>query len=1129
MAGATTIDELQVLITASSKEFAKQIEDVKGYISNLAKHAEKSTPRISAAAVAAGNIIAKVFTAAFRAVANSMDEAISRLDTLNNFPKVMSNLGISTEESKKAIDYLTEKLQGLPTTIDSAALAVQRFTSANGNIGASTQMFLALNNAILAGGASMEIQKSALEQVSQAYAKNKPDMMEWRTMMMAMPAQLKQIANAMGYATSNDLGEALRDGTVSMNEFMSTIAKLNREGANGFASFEDQARNATGGVQTSIINMKTALVRGLQQIMDAIGQSNIAGFFNMVAKAIGTAANYVIAFIRLVLTAINAIRALFGKSAISFGATASSASGAASAVSGIGDAADDATDAIGGTGKAAKKLQQQLAGFDEMNVLKEPDSGSSGGGNSGASGAGGGVGDIGDFGNPWEGLEDSASKAEEQIEAIMAKIRSTFENIFSGIDFEGIILALKNAFIRLWDDIKGAFSSVSPIFSDLWGYLKEVLNWTGTSLIPSILNAIGGALQFLGAVLGELWSSYLKPFVDDFLVPIARWTGGAIVKTLNGIGDGLRNIAKNEKSVKKVTDALVAFGTAIAGIKITKIVSALKTAITVFTSASKAGLTLSSAFGAVAGESTGLISVLAGKLSSGIGVVSTLFKSLWGVISAHPIAALITVIASLLLTNENFRQSISNLLQAVMGLIGSALKPLFEAFQMVSTALQPLYDIIGSLLTIIIDAVGGILAAVLDILAAIFKVLSPFIEIITSLLIVLNPVMILLQALAPLLQLLAEALQWLADLITGVINGALGWLTDLLGLNSDALDENAKKAEADKNELSELEKQIDKNSDGEVTYGETIEWVNGLLAARANKELAVIHAEQSQEKKLQELTAVCEEYGLTLEEANAIVDEGTNVHGLNESALRDVKEAVWESRKADLELEQAQSDLQEQTRQNDEALEHLYGQYDELVDSLEEFADGSQHTEQEFEDQKQKIKETREEIKRLGGETEHLRDYESTAYHFGQCVAEGAAQGVEQNKWRYVASVQSMAISGNNAFQAANQIHSPSRVFKRFGKFIGEGAIEGVNSMARPFAQTMADFAAIGTDAIDEVSTDFNKLSNTSQLRREVENIITAENKTELTINIGGEKLVDTIIGGINDRNFLQNGNVLSY
>ena len=217
-----------------------------------------------------GNLAAKGISKAIQIFNQGLDGAISRSDTLKNFPKVMSNLGIGTEEASSAISTLSDKLKGLPTSLDSAAMSVQRLTSKNGNVEDSTKIFLALNNAILAGGASAETQASAIEQISQAYAKGKPDMMEWRSMMTAMPAQLKQVATAMGYVDADALGSALRDGSASMDDFMNTIVKLNETGVDGFANFETQARNATGGIQTSITNMKTAIVRGITNIIESV-------------------------------------------------------------------------------------------------------------------------------------------------------------------------------------------------------------------------------------------------------------------------------------------------------------------------------------------------------------------------------------------------------------------------------------------------------------------------------------------------------------------------------------------------------------------------------------------------------------------------------------------------------------------------------------------------------------------------------------------------------------------------------------------------------------------------------------------------------------------------------------------
>jgi len=236
-----------------------------------------------------GNLAAKGISKAIGIFNASLDGAIKRTDTLNNFPKVMSNLGISADDSEEAINTLSDKLQGLPTSLDSAAMAVQRFTTANGDIKKSTKEYLALNNALLAGGASADIQSTALEQISQAYAKGKPDMMEWRSLMTAMPAQLKQVATAMGFVDASSLGEALRKGDISMGQFMATIEKLNTQGVGDFASFEEQAKNSTGGISTSITNMKTAFTRGVANVVQSLNESlepmgGISGVLQKIGK-----------------------------------------------------------------------------------------------------------------------------------------------------------------------------------------------------------------------------------------------------------------------------------------------------------------------------------------------------------------------------------------------------------------------------------------------------------------------------------------------------------------------------------------------------------------------------------------------------------------------------------------------------------------------------------------------------------------------------------------------------------------------------------------------------------------------------------------------------------------------------
>lgn len=275
---ATTVGEIQYKVSIDTAQLKSQMSGVKKDIAGTSASGIASGNKLSKGWAVAAGAIAGVASAAFSKVtsviSNSMGDAVKRFDTLNNFPRVMKNLGINSDEAKKAIDKVSEKLIGLPTTVDEAALSIQRLASVNNNVGKSTDYFLALNNAILAGGASAQLQSSAIEQLSQAYSKGRMDMMEWRTIQMAMPAQLNQIAKAMG-TTTDALGEGLRNGTISMEDFMATINKLNTEGVDGFENFETQARNATGGIETSMKVAQAAVTRGLTSIMNAIGGAEI--------------------------------------------------------------------------------------------------------------------------------------------------------------------------------------------------------------------------------------------------------------------------------------------------------------------------------------------------------------------------------------------------------------------------------------------------------------------------------------------------------------------------------------------------------------------------------------------------------------------------------------------------------------------------------------------------------------------------------------------------------------------------------------------------------------------------------------------------------------------------------------
>lgn len=227
---------------------------------------------------ALGGAVALGLSKAVTAITSSLNAAISRVDTLNNFPKIMQNLGFSAGDAQKSIDRISKSLTGLPTSLDSMAGVVQQLAPLTGGLDEATDLSLALNNALLAGGKSTEVQANALEQYVQQLAVGKVDMAAWRSMQSAMPGQLDQVSKSLlgASANSTSLYDAMQNGTISFDQFNGAILDLNKNGLGEYASFADQAISATEGIATSQTNLGTAITRGLAALIEKFQPQIIA-------------------------------------------------------------------------------------------------------------------------------------------------------------------------------------------------------------------------------------------------------------------------------------------------------------------------------------------------------------------------------------------------------------------------------------------------------------------------------------------------------------------------------------------------------------------------------------------------------------------------------------------------------------------------------------------------------------------------------------------------------------------------------------------------------------------------------------------------------------------------------------
>lgn len=277
---ADGVVKIQVLLDDS--KVSGGVRRVEGRLSSIAGSAKRGIATVGKLAGALG--LVGLAYKGIDMVKKSLDGAIDRYDTLNNFPRVMAQIGFDAEDSQKAIKKLSDGIQGLPTRLDEVASTTQRIAVMTGDLDLAVDTTLALNNAFLASGASAQDAQRGLEQYVQMLAKGEVDLQSWRTLQETMPYALNKTAEAFGFtgeSATNDFYEALKSGEITMDEFNAKLIELD-QAQGGFA---ETAKTATGGIKTAWTNLQTWIVTGVAKIIGAIdealgGTGSLAGAIN---------------------------------------------------------------------------------------------------------------------------------------------------------------------------------------------------------------------------------------------------------------------------------------------------------------------------------------------------------------------------------------------------------------------------------------------------------------------------------------------------------------------------------------------------------------------------------------------------------------------------------------------------------------------------------------------------------------------------------------------------------------------------------------------------------------------------------------------------------------------------------
>ncbi|MFK4912051.1 phage tail protein [Lactococcus petauri] len=471
---------------------------------------------------------------------NSVGGAIGRFDTLSAYPKVMKQMGFTTDDTNKSVGILKKGVDGLPTSLQDLTKSAQSFAILEKSATKGAQTATALNDAFLASGASASDASRGVEQYSQMLASGSVDLQSWKTLQETMPYALTQVAKSFGItgkSAERDLYAKLKSGDITMDQLNKRFIELDG-GINGFAQ---TARTASGGINTSFTNMKNAVVNGLATTVETINNAlKDAGLKNGISTLFDEGKKAIVSgfaiFNQIIKTAIPPMVAVF-KTLFDF----------------VNDNKDWLTPlligfaAFAGTVKTINAVSNAIKGLQTaFNVVKSAEK------------LGKALSTLGNSSK----IAAAASKGYNAVVKAGTAIQTAFNTVMAinpfiliGVAIAAVVAGLVYFFTQTKTG-KKVWSDFVKTLTDLWNGIVETAKnvWTAvTTAWQTSVNNIKTMWSGIGTFFSGLWTGIVQTAqtvwnsIITFMQPIITalqgiWQG--FVTTVTGIWNGIKDIAQ---------------------------------------------------------------------------------------------------------------------------------------------------------------------------------------------------------------------------------------------------------------------------------------------------------------------------------------------------------------------------------------------------------------------------------------------------------------------------------------------------------------------------------------------------------------------------------------------------------
>ena len=197
-------------------------------------------------------------------ISSRLSSAFSRIDTMDNYNRTMTAITGSSQMAKASLNSIRDSVTGTGYNLDTAAIAVQNFVTRGMNIGNATSEVTKWLDAVSFYGAGTDEQLSTVtDALGKMMSKGTVEMEQLNRITDVGIGAVEIYAQATGQSASA-VQNALSKGTISSQNFITTVSTAFEEGTNGVLKIAGAAQNASASYEATVNNMYVAITRGLQ-------------------------------------------------------------------------------------------------------------------------------------------------------------------------------------------------------------------------------------------------------------------------------------------------------------------------------------------------------------------------------------------------------------------------------------------------------------------------------------------------------------------------------------------------------------------------------------------------------------------------------------------------------------------------------------------------------------------------------------------------------------------------------------------------------------------------------------------------------------------------------------------------